>query len=177
MLTIIKHHQQAFTMLSLWRFLAIILTALALTMTSAHVLELPQKMQYDQHLYSAVNTSMYKYFATVGGFYCMGSIVASGVLTCLIRKRKSAFRWSVSGTLLLVLWFISWLTIVAPVNNQIAVALETAPETVPGLWMQVRERWEYGHAVGFGLQVVGFCAIVISALVETRGRVGSERFG
>ena len=45
-------------MLSLWRFLAITLTALALTMTSAHVLELPQKMQYDQHLYSAVNTSM-----------------------------------------------------------------------------------------------------------------------
>ena len=161
-------------MLSLWRFLAITLTALALTMKSAHVLELPQKMQYDQHLYSAVNTSMYKYFATVGGFYSMGSIVASGVLTYLIRKRKPASGWSLSGILLLVLWFISWLTLVAPVNNQIAAALESAPETVPGLWMQLRERWEYGHAVGFALQLVGFCALVISVLVETQGIVGSE---
>ena len=104
----------------------------------------------------------------------MGSIVASGVLTYLIRKRKPASGWSLSGTLLLVLWFISWLTLVAPVNNQIAAALESAPETVPGLWMQLRERWEYGHAVGFALQLVGFCALVISVLVETQGIVGSE---
>ena len=174
MLCITKRDREAFTMLSLWRFLAITLTALALTMTSAHVLELPQKMQYDQRLYSAVNTTMYKYFATIGGFYSMGSIVASGVLTYLNRKRQPAFRWSLSGTLLLVLWFISWLTLVAPVNNQIAAALVSAPETVPALWMQLRERWEYGHAVGFALQLVGFCAIVISVLVEARRRVESE---
>jgi hypothetical protein len=173
-LNITKHDQEAFTMLSLWRFLAITLTALALTMTSAHVLELPQKMQYDQRLYSAVNTSMYKYFAMIGGFYSMGSILASGVLTYLIRKRQTAFRWSLSGTLLLVLWFISWLTLVAPVNNQVAAALESAPETVPALWMQLRKRWEYGHAGGFALQLVGFCAIVISVLAETRREVGSE---
>lgn len=30
-----------------WRFITIMLAALALTLTSAHVLELPQKMQYD----------------------------------------------------------------------------------------------------------------------------------
>ena len=43
--------------------------ALSLTMTSAHVLELPQKMQYDAHMYAAVNTTLYRYFAIVGGFY------------------------------------------------------------------------------------------------------------
>ena len=162
-------------MLRLWRFFTIVLAALALTMTSAHVLELPQKMRYDQQLYSAVNTTLYRYFATVGGIYSMGSIVAAGVLTYLSRNRGPTFRWSLAGTLLLVLWFISWLALVAPVNNQIAAALEAAPETVPALWMQLRGRWEYGHAAGFAIQLVGFCALVISVLVETPERVGGQR--
>ncbi|MGH8628937.1 MAG: hypothetical protein ACREYC_28015, partial [Gammaproteobacteria bacterium] len=132
-------------MLRIWRFLTIIIAALALTMTSAHVLELPQKMQYDAQLYSAVNTTMYRYFATVGGIYSMGSIITAGVLAFLVRKSRSVFRWTLAGALLLVLWFISWLTLVAPVNTQIAAALQSSPETVPALWMQLRER-EYGHA-------------------------------
>jgi hypothetical protein len=32
--------------------------ALALTMESAHVLELPQKLQYDAALYAAVSTTL-----------------------------------------------------------------------------------------------------------------------
>ncbi|MGH7930811.1 MAG: DUF1772 domain-containing protein [Candidatus Binatia bacterium] len=153
-------------MLRFWRFLAVVLAALALTMTSAHVLELPQKMQYDQQLYSAVNTTMYKYFAIIGGIYSMGSIVVAGILAYFVRKHRLAFRWALAGTLLLVIWFISWLTVVAPVNNQVAAALEATPEAVPALWMQLRERWEYGHALGFVIQLFGFCAIVISVLVD-----------
>src|SRR5437763_9598809 len=102
-------------MLRVWRFLAIILAALALTMTSAHVLEMPQKMQYDAQLYSAVNTTMYRYFAIVGGVYSMGSIIAASVLAFLVRRDWAVFRWALAGALLLVLWFVSWLTLVAPV--------------------------------------------------------------
>jgi hypothetical protein len=51
------------------RFVTLLLTALALTMTSAHVLEMPQKMHYEAELYSAVNTTLYRYFAVVGGVY------------------------------------------------------------------------------------------------------------
>ena len=63
--------------LKTWRCITIVLTALALTMESAHVLELPQKMQYDAQMYAAVNTTLYRYFAIVGGgipdrLYCDG---------------------------------------------------------------------------------------------------------
>jgi hypothetical protein len=34
-------------LLRVWRFITLLLAALALTMESAHVLELPQKMRYD----------------------------------------------------------------------------------------------------------------------------------
>ena len=49
------------------RFIVLLLAALTLTMEAAHVLELPQKMRYAPGLYSAVNSTMYRYFALVGG--------------------------------------------------------------------------------------------------------------
>jgi hypothetical protein len=149
------------------RFVAVTLAALALTMTSAHVLEMPQKMTYGPELYTAVNTTMYKYFAIVGGSYQIGAIAAAGLLVFLTRKHRPAFGWTLTGALFLLLSFASWLLIVAPVNNEIADALEGAPETVPALWMEMRARWEYGHAAGFVLQLLGFAALVVSLLVDT----------
>jgi hypothetical protein len=144
-----------------------VIAALALTMTSAHVLELPQKMRFEAQLYSAVNTSMYRYFAIIGGVYSMGSIIAAVVLAFLARNHRRVFGWTLAGAVLLVLWFVSWLSIVAPVNHQVAVALQSSPQSVPELWMHLRERWEYGHAAGFVLQLLGFSALVISVIIET----------
>ena len=67
-------------LLRVWRFITLLLAALALTMESAHVLELPQKMRYDAQMYAAVNTTLYRYFAMVGGVYQVGSIVAAAVI-------------------------------------------------------------------------------------------------
>ena len=115
------------------------------------VLELPQKMQYGPALYSAVNTTLYRYFAIVGGAYQLTSTVAAGVLAFLIRRHVPAFEWTLFAAVCLGLAFISWILLVSPVNSQIASALGRAPQSVPGLWMQLRDRWEYGHATGFVL--------------------------
>ena len=48
--------------LSIWRCITLMFAALSLTMTSAHVLELSQKMQYDAHMYAAVNTTLLPVF-------------------------------------------------------------------------------------------------------------------
>ncbi len=151
----------------IWRFATIMLASLSLTMTSAHVLELPQKMAYDAQMYSAVNTTLYRYFAIVGAIYTLGSIIAAFVLTYLVRKHRTSFRWTLSGALCLLLAFATWLSLVAPVNEVIADALRSAPETVPALWMQLRERWEYGHATGFVITLAGVCLLVISILADT----------
>jgi hypothetical protein len=150
-----------------WRFITLLLAALALTMESAHVLELPQKMQYDAQLYAAVNTTLYRYFAMVGGVYQIGSIVAAAGLVFLVRTQRPAFRWTLAGALCLLLAFGLWLAVVAPVNSKVAEALRSAPESVPTVWMRLRTRWEYGHAAGFVMQLVGFCALLLSVLVET----------
>jgi hypothetical protein len=155
-------------MLGFWRCLTIVLGALALTMTSAHVLELPQKMRYSAEMYAAVNTTLYRYFAIVGGPYQIGSIVSAGVLTVLVRERPGTFKWTLAGAVLLALAFVSWLILVLPVNREVAAALEAAPESIPSLWLQLRARWEYGHVTGFVLHLAGFCALVISVVRETR---------
>jgi hypothetical protein len=153
-------------LLRVWRFITLLFAALALTMTSAHLLELPQKMTYDASLYTAVNTTMYRYFAIVGGIYTVGSIVTAIVLAILVRQRRATRRWTLAGAMALVLGFLSWLMLVEPVNRQIAAALQTSPTTVPALWMGFRDRWEYGHATGFVFQLLGFSALIVSVLVE-----------
>jgi len=153
--------------LSAWRLITLLLAALALTMESAHLLELPQKMQYDAQMYAAVNTTLYRYFAIVGGAYQVSSIVSAAILVFLVRKRWPSFGWTLLGALLLLLAFGVWLVVVAPVNGEVAEALGSAPESVPALWMRLRTRWEYGHAAGFIVQFLGLGALMLSVLVET----------
>jgi hypothetical protein len=150
-----------------WRLITLLLAALALTMESAHLLELPQKMHYDAQMYSAVNTTLYRYFAIVGGVYQVGSIVAAAILAFLVRKRRPSFEWTLAGALCLLLAFGIWLTIVAPVNGEVTKALGTAPASVPAIWMRLRNQWEYGHAAGFVVQLIGVCMLLLSVLVET----------
>jgi uncharacterized membrane protein len=157
-------------LLRVWRFATILLSALALTMESAHVLELPQKMQYDAQLYSAVNTTLYRYFAIVGGGYQLASILAAVVLAFLVRKQSSSVGWTLTGALFLVVAFGIWLAVVVPVNREVAAAMSSAWESVPAVWMRLRARWEYGHAAGFIAQLLGLSALMLSVLVETPSR-------
>lgn len=153
-------------LLQVWRFATLLLTALALSLTSAHVLEMPQKLAYAPELYAAVNTTLYRYFAIVGGLYSMGAILAAGGLVFLLRAQPRARRWAAAGALFLVLWLASWMAIVVPVNDLVADAMVAAPERVPAIWLENRTRWEWGHAVGFVLELLGFCALLVSVLVD-----------
>lgn len=154
-------------LLRAWRFATLLLTALALSLTSAHVLEMPQKLAYPPELYAAVNTTLYRYFAIIGGIYSIGAILAAGGLVLLLRDRPAARRWAAAGAMLLVLWLASWMAIVVPVNDEVALALAAAPERVPEIWMANRVRWEWGHAIGFVFELLGFCALLVSVLVDT----------
>jgi hypothetical protein len=153
-------------MLKTLRFLTLLLAALSLTMESAHVLELPQKMRYDLPMYSSVNGTLYKWFAVVGGAYQVIAIVLAIILAFALRGRGAAFAWSAGGAALLIIAFVIWLAIVQPVNVQVAHALSADPSSGPSIWSQLRARWEYGHAAGFVAQLLGFSALVISVLAN-----------
>ena len=136
-------------------------------MESAHLLELPQKLHYDPQMYAAVNGTLYRYFAVIGGVYQLGSIAAALALTYVVRRRGPSFGWTLAGALCLSIAFGIWLAVVAPVNQQAAVTMRDAPDALPVMWGALRHRWEYGHVAGFVAQLIGFCALVCSVLVET----------
>jgi Domain of unknown function (DUF1772) len=156
------------TMLATWRFLTLVLAALSMTMTSAHLLELPGKLALSPRLYAAVNATLYDNFARIGAIYILGSILCALVLALLVRKRKHVRGWTYAGAAALVLGLVSWFILVAPVNRAVADAAASAPDLVPELWVRLRHRWEYGHVVGFVFTLAGFCALVISVLRDTR---------
>jgi hypothetical protein len=161
-------------MLQTWRFITLLLAALGLTMGAAHVLELPQKMGYDAQMYAAVNTTLYRQFAIVGAVWTVGSIVAAGMLSFIVRARPS-FHLTLAGTVCLALSFGLWLVLVAPVNAEVARVLQSAPDTVPSVWMRLRERWEYGHVAAFLAWLTGFSLLLLSVVRETSTERPVER--
>jgi hypothetical protein len=149
-----------------WRFITLILVALGLTMGAAHLLELPPKMQYDAEMYAAVTSTLYRLFGSVGAFIQVVSILAAAILTFLVRFRP-AFRLTLFATLCLIFSLILWFILVAPVNAEWLQVIESTPELIPKAYLQLRERWEYGHVAAFIAWFCGFCLLVLSVLIET----------
>ncbi|HEX5435802.1 MAG TPA: hypothetical protein VFW98_01490 [Gemmatimonadaceae bacterium] len=145
------------------RFIVLLLAALTLTMEAAHVLELPQKMHYTPQLYTAVNSTMYRYFAIVGGPLTILTLLSGAVLVVALRHQPG-FSGTLAGVVAYFVAFGIWLAVVAPVNSTVAAALKTDPGSLPRLWAALRPRWEYGHAAGFVLQLLGLASLLWSVL-------------
>lgn len=136
------------------RFIALVTTALSLTMTAAHVLEMPRKLSYSIELYSAVNSTMYLYFAIFGAIFEVGAIVAVGTLAWRARHQPSAY-WTLAAAIAVTLALVSWLILVLPVNSAVAQGAS---------WSDLRLRWEIGHLVGFVFSLAGFVALAIATV-------------
>jgi hypothetical protein len=153
-------------LLRIWRLLTLILVALFMGLEFAHALELPAKMQYDGALYVTIQNSLYQYFGAPGpgAFITVGAVLFAIALTVLVRKRRPAVWWALTGTLCLAIAFpLIYFLRIEPVN----VVIEQANAgTVPPNWEQLRNQWEYAHASNFVFGLAGFIALVISVLVD-----------
>ncbi|MFW9259225.1 hypothetical protein RRG12_10915 [Nostoc sp. CALU 546] len=131
-----------------------------------HLLELPQRMQFDQQLWVKVTVfeNVYKLFGSVGAAFEITAILTGIVLVFLVGKRGSSFYWTLGGVIFLVLAFVSWIIFVAPMNAEFAKWL-TNP--IPADWMRYRDQWEYAHAINALIKIIGLSLLVISVLVET----------
>lgn len=142
----------------------LVLAALALGSTWAHVLELPQKLRLDDAGYAFVNGALYRWFAVVGAPLSMLAIGCAAALAWRTRDDARARGWTAAGAALLALWLASWALVVQPVNAEIAEALRDAPASVPARWAERRARWEGGHVLGFALELAAFVAIAVGVL-------------
>ena len=157
-----------------WRFITLMLASFSLSLSMTHLLELPQRMKFDQQLWVKVTVfeNVYRLFGSVGAFFEITAILTAVVLIFLVHRRGSAFYWTLGGTILLVLAFVSWITFVAPMNAEFARWL-TNP--VPLDWTRYRNQWEYAHAANALIKIIGLSLLVISVLVETRSEARLDR--
>jgi hypothetical protein len=131
-----------------------------------HLLELPQRMRFDQHLWIQVTVveNVYRLFGSVGAVFEIATILTAVILIVLVRKSGSTVYWTMGGALFFVTAFLSWIVFVMPMNGEFAHWL-THP--VPVDWTRYRDQWEYAHAGNAVIKIIGFSLLVISVLRET----------
>jgi hypothetical protein len=100
--------------IQVWYFLTLTLTSLLMGTSFAHTLEMPAKMNVDGQLWRTFQHTLYPYFAYVGAPVEIGAIVASAVLSYLVRAHRRPFYPALAGTMCLALAFFVWLGLPIP---------------------------------------------------------------
>jgi hypothetical protein len=142
------------------RLATLVLLGLMLGPGFAHVLEMGPKLELSAHEYYLVQ-SIYTAFGPAGAVLAPASIVAAIVAAVLARHRRG-FTPAIVSAIAAALALASWFALVAPMNQEMA----TWADGIPADWAATRRQWEYGHAVGFALQLVAFVATAVAILVE-----------
>lgn len=162
--------------LKAWRFASLMLAAVVTGLGLCHLMEMPARMTWYQHLWvgSTVHGGLYRMFGTAGTVFVIANIVCGCVVTWMVRHReRRVFRLTLFGASVFVVTLVLWFAFVAPVNTQLALWL-TGP--VPADWANWRAQWEGAHAFNAVLQLFGFAALAWSVVTETPGEQ-SETFG
>lgn len=159
-----------------WSFITPFLAALAIAAPFAHALELPVRRTYDPALYVAVTHTLYFYFGVIGGAIEVGAVLAAVVWALLLLRARAvpraARRWALAGAACAVLAHGLFWLLVAPVNQEFAA---WTSEAVPADWTRFRDRWEFTHAARAGLFVLGFGALLGSALTTRAAGTTADR--
>jgi Domain of unknown function (DUF1772) len=149
------------------RFLAVMLTALALVPAGAHLFEAPNKIGLPRDAYFAAQ-GLYNGWALFGSVW-FGALAANLGLAAASRRRRAPALLALAAGLLVALSLVVFFAWTYPAN----LATENWTR-VPPDWEALRRRWEYSHAANAGLIFLAFCLVVLSVL-DTGGGRGSDR--
>jgi hypothetical protein len=147
---------------------ALVLSALSLGPSFAHVLEAPPRlMVWSPELWrdATVFNGQFRLFALVGAPIDLGAILVAAILAGLLRKERKPFRWALAGAILLALGLVVWFGWVAPANSVLATWV---PGPISDDFNAVRHRWETGHMAVAALKLIGFIAIALSVVRTSR---------
>jgi len=142
--------------LRLIQFLAIILTALALVPSGAHLAALPNKMAMAQTAYFA--QQIYAGWARFG-IVLFGALATNLAHTIVLRRLGRSFGYALASFLLIAAnlgIFFVWTFPTNQATNNWTV--------VPNNWSKLRIQWEYSHAVNAVVTFAALVCVVIAAL-------------
>jgi len=94
-------------------------------------------------------------------FLMPGAIVLSVLTMAFMPRKSTAFYFTLSGTILMIVAMIITLSVNVPIDNQIKV---WTVNSLPSNWDQIRDRWESFHAVRTSVSIAGLASILIGVL-------------
>lgn len=157
---------EVFMGLLIWRFLALLITALSLGLSFAHLLEAPPRLTvWPPELWreATVFPGQFRLFGLLGGPIDIGAALVLAVLAYLTRGNGLGFRLALTGAALFAASLVVWLVWVAPANSVMA---GWRPGPVPGDFHAIRDRWETGHMAMAGIKLAGFATVILSVLLS-----------
>lgn len=141
---------------------ALVVTLSALTL--AHLLDLSHRLAYDQRLWAQVTgpDALYGYFV-IGGPLEVAAVAGVTALAVRLGYQRLAGRLALTAAVLHSAALGVWLGVVLPANVGIDGWSTGGNPSDMERW---RAHWEMGHAVSFGLLLLGFGALVLAVLSE-----------
>lgn len=159
--------------LFLWSLLSLVVAALSLGPSFAHVLEaFPRLTVWPPELWrqTTVFNRQFEFFAIIGAPLDVGVIIIVAILAWFLRRQRRSFRYALAATVLYAAALATWFAWVAPAN---AVLATWAQGPVPTDFAAVRDRWETGHMAVAAWKFAGLVALtcgLLSTRRETSGR-------
>jgi hypothetical protein len=144
----------------------LVVTALSLGPSFAHVLEAPPRLTvWPPELWreTTVFNGQFRLFALVGGPLDAGAILAAAVLAYLLRHDRKPYWLALAGAVLFALSLTVWFLWVAPVN---AVLATWTPGPIPENFTEIRNRWETGHMAVASIKLIGFILIALAVVLS-----------
>jgi hypothetical protein len=143
--------------LRLIQFLAIMLTALALVPSGAHLAALPNKMAMAQ----AANFVAQQIYAgwALFGIVLFGALAANLAHAIVMRRQGRSFGYALGAFLLIAANLATFFVWTLPTNqatNNWTVA--------PSNWNELRSQWEYSHAANAVVTFAALVCVVIAVL-------------
>jgi hypothetical protein len=149
------------------RFIALMLAALTLGLSVAHLMQLPARMGWDQYLWvgSTVQGGLNAAFGTAGAILSVATVIALAPVAYFVREHnRPGFRLVLAAAILFGVAFVLLWVVIYPVNVELAKWVDGP---VPADWTSYRARWEWGYAAISLIKVAGFGALAASVLADT----------
>jgi hypothetical protein len=143
--------------IKLVQFLAIVISAVALIPSGAHLAALPNKIALPQAEYFTVQ-AIYTRWALLGLLW-PAAMLMNALLASLVRSQAGPFWFAALASLCFVVMLAVFLLWTFPANEA-----TNNWTTVPENWETLRRQWEYSHAVNGVLVFVALCLTTLSSL-------------
>jgi hypothetical protein len=152
-------------LLKTWRFFAVMLTALLMSMGFTHLWQLAPRMEAGGPFWFET-LRLYRELGPdgPGPWLEVAACVSVALLVPLSRRRGRAFWPTLLAAVLLASSLASWWLLVRPVDLELLSWTATA---LPVDWVRWRDQWEYAHAARALLSAGALAALLWALLLET----------